>query len=143
MKNKTFDFHGTKMTIKVLTSETNDEYTIIDAVHPPNVGPALHMHPKGPEIFYIIDGDYEFVLDNNFIKAKTGDVISIPKGTPHRFIVGNTGGRVLITSPPRLEHYFFKVSELLAIGEVPWKTESDIANQYGQIFLDNAKHWSQ
>lgn len=142
MKNKTFDFHGTKMTIKVLTSESNDRYTIIDAVHPPNVGPALHMHPKGPEIFYILEGDYEFVLDNNFIKAKIGDVVSIPKGVPHRFVVGNTRGRVLITSPPTLEHYFFKVSELLVKGEVSWKTESDIATQYGQIFLDNTKHWS-
>jgi hypothetical protein len=41
MKNKTVDFHGTKRTIKVLTSESNDEYAIIDAVHPPNVGPEL------------------------------------------------------------------------------------------------------
>ena len=130
------------MTVKVLTSESDGEYTIIDAVHPSNVGHALHMHPRGPEIFYIMDGDYEFVLDNNFIKAKTGDVISIPKGVSHRFVAGNKGGRALITSPPRLEHYFFKVSELLTRGEVPWKTESNIANQYGQIFLDNTKHWS-
>jgi hypothetical protein len=54
MKNTTFDFHGTKFTIKVLTSETNGVYTIIHFVHPPNVGPALHMHPRGSESFHII-----------------------------------------------------------------------------------------
>ncbi|WP_165776452.1 cupin domain-containing protein [Candidatus Nitrosotalea bavarica] len=130
------------MSIKVLTSESNGDYTILDAIHPPNVGPALHMHPRGSETFFVIDGDYEFVLDNKPITVKTGGVISIPKGVPHRFLVGSNGGRVIIISPPELEHYFSKVSELLAKGEVSWKTELDIANQHGQIFLDNAKHWS-
>ena len=143
MMNRTFDFHGTKMTVKVLTSETNDRYTIIDAIHPPNVGPALHIHPRGPETFFIIEGNYEFVLDTKPIKAKTGDVISIPKGIPHRFVVGSTGGRVLIISPPELEYYFSKVSELLVKDKVTWETESDIAKQYGQIFIDNVKHLSQ
>jgi quercetin dioxygenase-like cupin family protein len=89
-----------------------------------------------------MEGDYDFVLDNKFINAKTGDAISIPKGVPHRFVVGSNGGRSLIISPPELEHYFFKVSELLTRGEVSWKTESDMATRYGQIFLDNTKHWS-
>jgi quercetin dioxygenase-like cupin family protein len=142
MINRTFNFHGVKMSIKVLTSESNGDYTILDAIHPPNVGPALHMHPRGSETFFVIDGDYEFVLDNKPITVKTGGVISIPKGVPHRFLVGSNGGRVIIISPPELEHYFSKVSELLAKDEVSWKTELDIANQHGQIFLDNAKHWS-
>ncbi|MFZ0843850.1 MAG: cupin domain-containing protein [Nitrosotalea sp.] len=141
MKNIPFDFHGVKMSIKVLTSESNGKYTVLDAMHPPKVGPALHMHPRGPEIFFIMDGDYEFILDDKPTMIKTGDVISIPKGVPHRFVTGDNGGRVLIISPPDLEHYFFQVSQLLAKGEVSWKTELEIANQYGQIFLDNTKHW--
>jgi len=141
MKNKTFDFHGSKFTIKVLTSESNDKYTILDVIHPPNVGPALHMHPKGPEIFYIVKGDYEFILDNKSIMAKTGDVILVPKGSAHRFVAGNKGGNIIVISPPELEFYFWKVGELLDKGKVSWNVESDIAKQYGQIFLENTKHW--
>ncbi len=44
-------------------------------------------------------------------------------------------------SPPELEHYFFKVGELFGKGKVSYKTESNIAEQYGQIFLDNRNHW--
>ncbi len=36
MKNETFDFHGSKFTIKVLTSETNGRFTILDVIHLPN-----------------------------------------------------------------------------------------------------------
>jgi len=36
VKNETFDFHGSKFTIKVLTSETNGRFTILDVIHLPN-----------------------------------------------------------------------------------------------------------
>ncbi len=142
MKDKPFDFHGAKFTIKVLTSETNGSYTVMDIIHPPNIGPALHKHPKGPETFYIVKGNYEFILDGKSILGKPGDVIFVPKEVPHRFIVGNKCGHALVISPPDLEFYFFKVSELLLDkGEVSYEKESSIGKQYGQVFLDRTKHW--
>ena len=100
MKDKTFDFHGAKFTIKVLSSETDYRYTILDVIHPPNLGPALHKHPRGPESFYIIDGDYDFVLDERSIGGKPGDTIFVPKETPHRFEVRSKGGHAIVISPP-------------------------------------------
>ena len=141
MKDKSFDFHGAKFTIKVLTSETNGSYTVLDIIHPPKIGPALHIHPKGSETFYIVEGSYEFILDGNSIMGKPGDVIFVPKEVPHRFVVGEKRGHALVISPPNLEFYFFKVSELLEKGEVAYETESSIGKQYGQVFLDNTKHW--
>ncbi len=143
MKDKPFDFHGAKFTIKVLTSETNDSYnTILDVIHPPNIGPVLHIYPKGSETFYIVEGDYEFIVDGKSVMGKPGDVIFVPKGDPHRFVVGYKGGHALVISPPELEFYFFKVSELLLDkGKVSYETESSIGKQYGQVFLDNTKHW--
>jgi quercetin dioxygenase-like cupin family protein len=141
VKDKPFNFHGAKFTIKVLTSETNGIYTILDVIHPPNLGPALHTHPKGSETFYIVEGDYEFILDGKSVTGKLGDVIFVPKDVPHRFVVGCKGGHDLVISPPELEFYFFKVSELLDKGKVSYETESSIGKQYGQVFLDNTKHW--
>jgi quercetin dioxygenase-like cupin family protein len=141
VKDKPFNFHGAKFTIKVLTSETNGIYTILDVIHPPNLGPALHTHPKGSETFYIVEGDYEFILDGKSVTGKPGDVIFVPKDVPHRFVVGCKGGHALVISPPELEFYFFKVSELFDKGEVSYETESRIGKQYGQVFLDNTKHW--
>ena len=112
MKDKPFDFHDAKFTIKVLTSETNGSYTILDVLHPPKLGPALHIHPKGSETFYIIEGDYEFILDDKSVRGKCGDVIFVPKEALHRFVVGDKGGHALVISPPGLEFYFFKVNYL-------------------------------
>jgi quercetin dioxygenase-like cupin family protein len=141
VKDRPFNFHGATFTIRTLTSETNDSYTILDVIHPPDVGPALHMHPKGPETFYIIEGDYNFTLGGKSITGKSGDLIFVPKGIPHRFDVGKKGGHALVISPPKLEFYFFEVSELLEKGEVSYMTESRIGEQYGQVFLESTKHW--
>ncbi len=51
VKDKPFNFHGALFTIKVLSSETNGSYTIPYVIHPPSLGPTLHMHPKGSEPF--------------------------------------------------------------------------------------------
>ncbi len=142
MKNQAFDFHGSKFTIKIPTAESNGKYTILDVTHPPNVGPALHTHPRGPETFCIIEGDYEFFLNGRSILAKAGDVVCVPTGSPHRFVTGENGGHVIVSSPPNLEFYFWNVSKLLKKGAVSREQESDIGRKHGQIFLDDVRHWT-
>lgn len=141
MKNKTIDFHGTKMTVKILTSETDGAYSIIHFVHPPNVGPALHIHPRGSESFHILKGEYQFLVGDKKINTKTGDTIVVPKGISHKFNSGDAGGEFLVISPPDLENYFYEVSQLSTRGTITWETESNIAKKYGQIFLENTNHW--
>jgi quercetin dioxygenase-like cupin family protein len=67
----------------------------------------LHLHPKGSETFYIVEGNYEFILDGNSVIGKPGEKIFVPKGILHRFVVGDKGGHALVISPPELEFYFF------------------------------------
>lgn len=141
MKDKTFDFLGTKFTIKVLSSETDHRYTVLDVIHPPNLGPALHKHPRRSETFYIIDGDYNFISDERPIGGKPGNTIFVPKETPHRLEVGSKGGHAIVISPPELEFYFFIVGELFSIGKVSHEEESCIGEKYGQVFLDDTRHW--
>ena len=39
--------------------------------------------------------------------GKPGDVIFVPKGVLHRFIVGYKGGHALVISPPEARVLFF------------------------------------
>jgi quercetin dioxygenase-like cupin family protein len=142
MKNQPFDFHGSQFTIKVLSSESNNRYTVLDVIHAPNIGPAEHQHPAGPETFSVLEGDYEFFLDGESINAKVGNVICVPTGASHRFVTGSKGGRVIVISPPNLEFYFWEVSKLLAKGNVSFEQESEIGRKYGQIFSEGSKHWN-
>jgi mannose-6-phosphate isomerase-like protein (cupin superfamily) len=141
MKAEPFNFRGTMMTVSLSTADTAGEYAVIEMKHPPNVGPALHIHPRGAESFFIIEGSYTFVRGTENITLGPGQAISIPRGVPHRYKVGPTGGRAIVICPPDLEHYFINVSKLLREGTVPLEEEFAIAARHGQDFLDKSSHW--
>jgi hypothetical protein len=44
------NFRGTKMLIKVSENDSEGRYSLIEMIHPPNIGPALHMHPNAPSL---------------------------------------------------------------------------------------------
>jgi len=137
------DFCGTKMTVKVSEEQSAGAYTLIEMIHPPNVGPALHIHPKGAEAFYVLEGEYIIRCGENNYTANPGDFVFIPKGVPHNYHSGGEGGKVLVLSPAGLEKYFAGVAEALKAGPITWELEQEIAKRYGQEFLDKLKHWGQ
>jgi len=137
------DFRGTKMTVKVSAAQSEGTYSLIEMIHPANVGPALHIHPKGAEAFYVLEGEYTISCDEDVYTANAGDFVFVPQGVPHSYHSGVNGGKVVVISPAGLEDYFSGVADLLKVGVVTWEQEQEIAKKYGQEFLDKLKHWGQ
>ncbi len=137
------DFRGTKMDVKVSGAQSEGAYSLIEMVHPPNVGPALHIHPQGAEAFYILAGTYTIRCGKDIYTAHVGDFVFIPTGVPHNYHAGADGGKVLVLSPAGLENYFAEVADTLKVGPITWEIEQEIAKRYGQEFLDQLKHWGQ
>jgi len=67
-------------------------------IHPPNIGPALHIHPTGAEAFYVLEGTYTIHCNTRTHLAESGDFVFIPTGTPHNYQSGSEGGKVLVLS---------------------------------------------
>ena len=115
-EGKEINFRGTKMIVKVSEEDSGRIYSLIEMVHPPNIGPALHVHPQAPEAYYIIEGEYSIKCDNQTYQVKTGDFVFIPKGIPHTYNSGPKGGKVLVISPAGLEKYFTEVASITKKG---------------------------
>jgi mannose-6-phosphate isomerase-like protein (cupin superfamily) len=137
------NFRGTKMLVKVSKDDSEGRYSLIEMTHPPSMGPALHIHPHAPEAYYVLEGEYSIQCNNRVYQAKAGDFVFIPKGCPHNYHSGIKGGKVLVISPAGFERYFREVAHNLQIGHLTWELEQEIANRYGQEFLDSLKHWGQ
>ena len=135
------DFRGTKMTVKVAGAQTKAGYSLLEMIHPPNIGQALHIHPTGTEAFYVLEGKYDIHCDAHTYQAEAGDFVYIPTGTPHNYQSGSEGGKVLVLSPSGLEQYFAEVANTLNVGPITWEMEQEIAKRYGQEFLDHLQHW--
>lgn len=74
------------MAVKVSGEQSEGAYTLIEMTHPPNAGPALHVHPKAAEAYYVLEGEYSVHYGDKEILAKARDFVFIPKGTPHNYI---------------------------------------------------------
>ena len=66
-----------------------------------NVG--KHMHPNTNEIQYILDGTGTIWLGDKEVRVKPGDLVVIPKGTPHGGTKpdGRTIKAIAIKTPPQ------------------------------------------
>lgn len=75
-------------------------------------GPALHIHHKEDEIFYVVSGEFLFQLGEDVSLARAGDTVFIPKGTPHtfaNFIENNNSAKMIIIHQPitpELERFY-------------------------------------
>lgn len=118
---KTFKVGGDLITFKTLNKDVPGELSFIEITAAPQSGPSLHKHP--PEVFYILDGEFEFYGSSpeDTIKATQGDMIHIPADAPHAYKnVGSTPGKyLLVTStvgnPERLwfQNFEYEISQKL------------------------------
>lgn len=117
--------------IKVLVSntETANTYAIFEESVPPLGGPPPHSHPD-EEVFYILEGEFEFVRNdlNSPFKALPGSVVHVLSNEVHTFKnVGKTPGKMIVMlTPGKLLDYFRAIghaindeSELPDLKKVP------------------------
>ncbi|WP_224996177.1 cupin domain-containing protein [Cesiribacter sp. SM1] len=111
-----FTFHATQ-------ASTNGTYAVFEEGVPPLGGPPPHTHPD-EEVFYVLSGDFEFVLHDltKPFKVARGEVVQIPSNALHTYKnVGQSVGKLLtIISPGNLEQYFRAIgTEVKSKEEMP------------------------
>jgi len=62
------------------------------------------MHHDQDEWMYIVDGEFDFEIGGQLLRAHTGDTVFLPRKVAHGWTrVGNTLGKVLNTYQPRFQ----------------------------------------
>jgi mannose-6-phosphate isomerase-like protein (cupin superfamily) len=112
---------GNELTIKISSSDTGGAYTVFEGVVPPLTGPPLHRHTDQDESWYIIEGEYRFVVDGREVYARPGDTVFAPRGTAHTFQnIGSKPGRTLTTVVPGgIEVFFEELEAAVPRGAAP------------------------
>jgi quercetin dioxygenase-like cupin family protein len=53
------------------------------ATFPPGTFVPPHIHPTQDEFLYILEGEFDFLLDGQEARAAPGDLVRLPMGIPH------------------------------------------------------------
>lgn len=133
--------------MKVLTAPEDNKHTyaVLEDNVPPLGGPPPHRHPD-EELFYVLEGDFEFVLNdlNNPFKALPGSVVHIPSNAIHTFKnVGEQPGKLLtVLIPGSLLQFFRAISTYRDLCSLPDVTKVPDLSQidFGKVFSEAAKH---
>ena len=56
----------------------------------PGRGPKLHQHPY-EEVFIVLEGQATYTVGTGTVEVTAGQVVIVPKDTPHKFINSGTG----------------------------------------------------
>ncbi len=107
---------GGDVTIKVSSELSGGSMTVYESTRArgDQRGAGPHAHPSFDEVFYVLEGEYEFVVDDRVLRAREGSVVFIPRGAFHDFHNAGDGPSRLLTfcSPGGIEDFFEELSQL-------------------------------
>ncbi len=100
-----------QLEIKLLT----DELSILEIRLASGANSGVHFHTRERETFVVLQGEIDFLINNNLLKATAGQTITIQANAVHCF--SNTSflqaRALLILNPGGLAQYFLDLQELL------------------------------
>jgi mannose-6-phosphate isomerase-like protein (cupin superfamily) len=104
------------VTYKIPSRQTGGAYTLFEVTTQPGAGPPAHVQHREDECFYVLEGDYEFLIGGEVLRVGAGSLLYVPKGTLHSHKnVGEGVGRMLVIQTPGglYESFFEEVGKLV------------------------------
>ena len=94
------------------------ELSVLEVSVPPGMEVAPHLHRAHSDAFYVLEGELEFIVGEEVVRAEAGAYVLSPPGVVHGF--RNTGpvpARVLnLHAPGGFAEYLHELAELRATG---------------------------
>jgi quercetin dioxygenase-like cupin family protein len=89
------------MELLVTPAQSGGAYDLVRTTVPPGGGPPPHLHRNEDELFYVVSGEFEFLLGNEVIHGGAGTALFLPRNVIHSFLnVGEETGQVIVATTP-------------------------------------------
>jgi mannose-6-phosphate isomerase-like protein (cupin superfamily) len=110
---------GELLTYKIASQSTGGAYALFEVTTRPGAGPPPHVQHREDEFFYVLEGDYQFLVDSNTTRVGAGSLLYVSKVTLHAHKnVGEGVGRMLMSQTPGgLYELFFEEAGKTVDGE--------------------------
>jgi quercetin dioxygenase-like cupin family protein len=102
----------------LVTGDDTKHTSMFEWTIPPGFSTGLHVHRVQEETFYVLDGECDWQVGGERVRATPGTYLFLPPGVPHNIAnASDKPARVLMTvSPPGHEHYFEELAETVGRG---------------------------
>ena len=102
----------------LVTGDDTKHTSMFEWTIPPGFSTGLHVHRVQEETFYLLEGECDWQVGDERVRATPGMYLFLPPGVPHNIAnASDRPARVLMTvSPPGHEHYFEELAKTVARG---------------------------
>lgn len=98
--------------VKLSSKNTNGELCLVEDTLKPGFYLGRHHHKIMTEVFYILEGEVEFIFDDEAIIANPGDTLTVPPNVWHAAKCEKGGKMLTIFKNGRFDQYLEKLSRL-------------------------------
>jgi quercetin dioxygenase-like cupin family protein len=143
---------GEVVTYKITSEQTGGAYSLFEVLTHPGSGPPPHVQHREDEAFWVLEGEYEFLVEGRTLRMPAGSLLYVPKGNLHAHKnVGEGTSRMLVSQTPGGLHelFFEELGEptkdtLSPVCEEPPNAQrvGTIAAEYGIEIASLTEVWS-
>jgi mannose-6-phosphate isomerase-like protein (cupin superfamily) len=147
-QGKIIPLPGATMVFKAFSGRESGDYIVGEFTADPGfAGPRPHVHRTHEELFYVLEGEFDFFLGDRAVRLGPGSFVNVPPGVVHDFRnPGVQRARWLgVACPGGLDRYFEEVLTLVAEGRFSEAALRELRLKYDTDELDHVPpgHWSQ
>nr|MBA2678966.1 cupin domain-containing protein [Ktedonobacteraceae bacterium] len=84
-KGLTRQLVGSIITFLAVSADTNGAFALFDARVAPQTGAPFHRH-SDDEAFLVLEGTFQFRMEDKYLHLGSGEFIFIPKETRHTYL---------------------------------------------------------
>ncbi|MGW4330111.1 cupin domain-containing protein [Nocardia sp. NPDC004573] len=105
-------------------------------------GTRPHHHTKSTEIFYVLDGTMEFLVDGARSAVGKGGLVVVPPGVVHAFGAGADGPAEFlgVLTPGIVRFEYFRQLGRIARGEADWDSMNELHDRF-DVHFDGGPQW--
>lgn len=126
-------------TIKADADQTGGGFTVVEFLDFEGSSVPLHINDRWDRGFYVLDGEYLFVIGDDAVAASSGTWVFVPRNTPHAWRCDSAEGRLLnVTVPGGFEEFYRQVGKSVTDRtQLPPRSEPEVealsgtASRYG------------
>lgn len=103
--------------LKISSGDTDGQLSVFEYTGLAKVGPPLHIHFEQDEIFYVVEGEYRFVVGEKTMKLNVGDMAFLPRNIPHTWLQLTDHGKLVYFLQPagKMEEFFAYMNKLTTL----------------------------
>jgi mannose-6-phosphate isomerase-like protein (cupin superfamily) len=101
-------------------------------------GAPPHYHERSAELFFVLSGALQVLLDEEIVTLHEGDFLVVPPGLPHAFAAApGSDADVLFVFGPGVERFdYYRLLDRIHRGDGSWQEIHDTQQRFDNHYVD-------